>query len=100
MYADDLIILSDSKGLQNQIDKMKNAFCTKWKLDINIAKTKIMIFNRGNRLNAQFYINNTQTENVKTFKYLGFTIPANNCPFTPTIDDLSIKGQPRHCCIK
>ena len=93
MYADDLIIISDSKeGLQKQMDKL-NSFCTKWKLDVNIKKTKIMVFNRGNRLiNAQFYINNTQIENVKKFKYLGFTIFANNCSFTPTIDDLSIRA--------
>ena len=44
MYADDLIILSESKGLQKQIDKLEN-YCSK--LQINNKKTKIMIFNRA-----------------------------------------------------
>ena len=50
MYADDLILLSNTEeGLQEQIDKM-GIYCDKWKLDVNIKKTKIMIFNRGNKL--------------------------------------------------
>ena len=50
LYADDLIILSESKeGLQKQIDKLEN-YCSEWKLQINNKKTKIMIFNRGNKL--------------------------------------------------
>ena len=93
MYADDLIILSESKeGLQKQIDKVEN-YCSKWKLQINNKKTKIMIFNRGNRLiNSQFHTKNAKLENVKEFKYLGITISANNCSFSPTIMDLSIKA--------
>ena len=93
MYADDLILLSDTKkGLQKQIDKLL-LFCTKWKLEINIKKTKIMIFNRGNKIiKSDFYVNNTLIENVKTFKYLGFTISAKNCSFNHTLEDLSIRA--------
>ena len=91
MYAEDLILLSETKdGLQKQIDKL-HIFCAKWKLDINVKKTKVMVFNRGNRLiKSKFYINNVLIENVKTFKYMGFTISAKNCSFTPTLEDLSI----------
>ena len=40
MYADDLIILSESKeGLQKQIGKLEN-YCTKWRLQINEKKRK------------------------------------------------------------
>ena len=93
MYADDLIILSDTKdGLQQQIDKL-SGFCIKWKLDVNVKKTKTMIFNRGNKLiNSDFHVKNIPIENVKTFKYLGFTISAKNCSFNPTIEDLSIRA--------
>ena len=93
MYADDLIILSDTKeGLQKQINKLLT-FCTKWKLDVNVKKTKVMIFNRGNKLiKSDFHINNTLIENVKTFKYLGLTISAKNCSFNPTIEDLSTRA--------
>ena len=77
MYADDLILISETKeGLQSQIDKLCE-YCVKWKLNINTKKTKIMIFNRGNSLiKASFYINNVAIENVKTMKCLGFTINA------------------------
>ena len=93
MYADDLILLSESKeGLQKQINKLNN-YCKQWKLDVNVKKTKIMIFNRGNKIiNTEFYINNTPLQNVKIFKYLGFTISAKNCSFSPTLDDLSLKA--------
>ena len=51
-----------------------------------------MIFNRGNKLiNAKFSINNMVLENVKSMKYLGFTITSKNCSFLPTLEDLSIK---------
>ena len=93
MYADDLIILSETKeGLQKQIDKLE-IFCNKWRLQINEKKTKIMVFNRGNKLiNSNFHTSKVKLENVKTFKYLGFTISAKNCSFLPTIEDLSIKA--------
>ena len=93
MYADDLILLSESKeGLQRQIDKLCE-YCKKWKLSINFNKTKSMVFNRGNRLiEADFYVNNLLIENVKTMKYLGFTITAKNCSFSKTLEDLSLKA--------
>ena len=93
MYADDLILLSDTKeGLQKQIDKM-GFYCDEWKLDVNIKKTKIMIFNRGNNLiKNEFRYKDVVLQNVKQFKYLGFSISAKNCSFSPTIDDLSLKA--------
>ena len=52
-----------------------------------------MIFNRGNKLiNNNFQTSNGTIENVKEFKYLGFTISAKNCSFSPTIIDLSTKA--------
>ena len=93
MYADDLILLSNTEeGLQEQIDKM-GIYCDKWKLDVNIKKTKIMIFNRGNKLiRSDVRYKNVVLENVKQFKYLGLSISAKNCSFSPTIDDLSLKA--------
>ena len=73
------------ESLQEQIDKV-NDFCTKWKVDINTKNTKIMIFKRGNKLiKSNFYVKGKLLENVKTYKYLGFTISAKQCSFAPTI---------------
>ena len=77
MYADDLILLSETKdGLQKLIDTLGN-YCEKWKLEVNTKKTKIMIFNRGNKLiKSELRHKNVVLENVKKFKYLGFSISA------------------------
>ena len=94
MYAYYLILISETKeGLQTQLNKI-NEYCKKWKLEVNIKKTKIMVFNRGNNLiKTEFRLNNVPLQNVKVMKYLGFTISAKNCSFVPTIEDLSLKAQ-------
>ena len=93
MYADDLIFLSDTEeGLQKLIDKLGD-YCEKWRLEINVKKTKTMVFNRGNKLaKCCIKYNNKILENVKTFKYLGLSISSKNCNFNPTMDDLSVKA--------
>ena len=79
LCADDLILLSNTKeGLQNQINKM-GVFCDKWRLEINVKKTKIVVFNRGNKLLKDVFTYRDNTlENVKKIKYLGFCISAKN----------------------
>ena len=93
LYADDLVLMTESKeGLQSQIDTLQD-YCQKWKLKINNNKTKTMVFNRGNKIiNTNFNIENSPIENVKTFTYLEFNISAKNCQFQPTINDISIKA--------
>ena len=93
MYADDLIVLSETEsGLQKQLDKI-SVYCEKWKLELNTQKTKIMNFNRGNRLvKRDFTYKGKILGNVKTIKYLGFSISAKNCNFLPTLDDLSVRA--------
>ena len=93
MYADDLVLISRTKqDLQRQLDSLHD-YCQKWKLSINVTKTKSMIFNRGNNLiKTVFNIGGSPIENVKAFKYLGFTVSAKNCSFQHTIDDLTLKA--------
>jgi hypothetical protein len=93
MYADDLVLISRTKeGLQCQIDNL-HKYCEKWKLSINIKKTKSMVFNRGNNLiKTSFNVGGSSIENVKNFTYLGFTISTKNCSFQNTINDLSLKA--------
>ena len=46
LYADDLIILSQSaSGLQNGLNLLSE-FCVKWNLTVNLKKTKVMISKR------------------------------------------------------
>ena len=80
-YADYLILLSDTpEGLQKHIDKLSK-YCDDWRLNINLKKTKIMIFNRENNLIKSEFNIKVLLENVKIMKYLGFTISSKNCSF-------------------
>ena len=50
LYADDLILLSQSEnGLQKCLDRL-NCYLKKWKMKINIKKTKIIVFNRSGNI--------------------------------------------------
>ena len=78
LFADDMIIMSKSKvGLQNCLDKVSE-YCESWKLNINVAKTKVMIMNRGGRMfKDEFVLNNVVLQNVQSYTYLGVLI--TNC---------------------
>ena len=50
LYADDIILLSESaKGLQKSLDILKT-YCDKWNLKIHIGKTKVIVFNKSGRI--------------------------------------------------
>ena len=50
LYADDIILLANSAdNLQNSLNVLAD-YCTRWKLTVNTAKTKIMVFRKGGRL--------------------------------------------------
>ena len=79
MFADDIILISEtSSGLQNSLNKLK-LYCEKWHLTVNTNKTKIMIFNKGGRkLNkTSFYFGKTQIDLVQQYCYLGITFCAS-----------------------
>ena len=93
MYADDLVILSEtSTGLQNCLDKLHN-YTLKWDLQLNIKKTKVMIFqNSGKGENTQFNFGPTRVlEKCKSYKYLG-TIMTNTGNFKQNTTNLKKKG--------
>ena len=80
MYADDLVLLSKSReGLQNSIDCVAD-FCTKWQMNINEKKSKVMIFQKKSSKKTKqktFQVNNRELEIVKEFTYLGVTLSSN-----------------------
>ena len=79
IYADDLLLLSESKnGLQSCIDSLA-VYCECWKLKINVNKTKVMIFSKGKikKENFSFSINNEHIEIVDKYKYLGIMLNFN-----------------------
>ena len=79
-YADDLVLLSreeyEMKEMMNVLEKFSNAR----KLTLNTNKTKIMIFKRGRgkARKTNWQCANEEIEEVRQFKYLGFTFQRNN----------------------
>jgi hypothetical protein len=56
LYADDTILLAESAtDLQGMLDTMEE-YCNTWELDINVSKTKIVIFSRGKVRNIPVFI--------------------------------------------
>jgi hypothetical protein len=48
-----------------------------WKLDVNINKTKVMVFSKKKNLNYSFILQDKQLEVVETFSYLGIIFKYN-----------------------
>ena len=92
LYADDVVLLSESsQGLQNCLDKL-NIYCGQWGLELNIKKTKVLIFNNTGRLKStSFTFNGTKLENVKNYTYLGINFSASGS-FTDAKKELYKKG--------
>ena len=90
LFADDIVLLSETKeGLQNCLERLQD-YCDKWLLRVNTKKTKIMIMNKQGKLldDMKFTLNGDTLETVKYYKYLGLMLN-NSGSFTSTIDNLS-----------
>ena len=73
LYADDMIIISESAhGLQRALDKLHD-YCDKWKLLVNINKSNVMIFNRGGKVISRdsFHYGDSGLQIAKEYCYLG-----------------------------
>ncbi len=95
LYADDLIILSKTpEGLQNNLNILTK-YCHDWNLEVNIPKTKIMIFQKKTR-NLEhkhiFTLNNTTLQHALQYNYLGLVLtPTGN--FNLAIKALLVKAR-------
>lgn len=78
LYADDLVLLSESKsGLQNCLTKL-GSYTKKWKLNINLKKSKVLLFGtptqRHAHLSSNWSFENITLEQVDEYCYLGITL--------------------------
>ena len=72
LWADDLILFSDSaKGIQRQLDGLRK-FCASNKVIVNEIKTKSMCFGADDKVEINF--NGKPIEQVRQFKYLGTVV--------------------------
>ena len=97
LYADDIIILSESKeNMQNSLD-IFHSYCEMWNLQVNDNKTKVMIFSKRKvRQHIEFYLNGQKLEIVDTFTYLGVLIKYNG-RFIETRKKRVVQTHIMHC---
>ena len=78
LYADDIVILSESKtGLQNSLNILSN-FCSTWKLQVNTKKSNIIVFNSNGKAHIdEFTYNGEILKTVKQYCYLGIVMSYN-----------------------
>lgn len=73
MYADDLVILSDSAGDMQRKLCLLEMYTSQNNLEVNINKTKVMCFRRSPRPinNVSLLLNDVRLEMVGQYNYLG-----------------------------
>ena len=58
-------------GLQNSLNKLQE-YCNKWKLKVNVTKSKVMVFNKTGRMcHTVFKYSDCIMECVRDYKDLG-----------------------------
>ena len=92
MYADDLVLISETeKGLQSAVKKLE-AYCWRWRLTVNITKTKVLVFNKGGKMNPiTINFGTNKLENVKQYEYLGILF-TNSGSMVPAMEQQYRKG--------
>ena len=76
LYADDMILCSDSpEGLQKLIDGLYK-FCSKWHLIVSLAKTNVMIFGKK-QTHDKFMFGVKEIKIVTHYNYLGTIFSTN-----------------------
>ena len=79
MYADDMVLFSESiDGLQHMLNSLYT-YSKNWNLEVNIQKTKIVIFRNGGiiRENEFWLYNGEKLEVLNEFCYLGVILNYN-----------------------
>ena len=73
MYADDMILFSESVDELQKMLNMLSIYSDKWSLSVNVFKTKTMVFRKGGhvRPNEKWSYKGTELDCVDKFNYLG-----------------------------
>jgi hypothetical protein len=76
MYADDLVFVGDQVNRVQKLLNVLSMFCAKWGLQVNMKKTKAMVFRNGGivKKSEVFYYNGKKLDIVPHYKYLGVII--------------------------
>ena len=93
LYADDLVLLSESaQGLQQLLDRLES-YSNLWALEVNTSKTKTLYIGpkRPSASSIECTYNAMRIEEVESFRYLGILI-SNDLSFKTTMKDIYHRG--------
>ena len=89
LYADDTIIMAESEqDLQISLNSLSD-YCKTWNLEVNLTKTKVVIFSKGNvTKHMPFMYDGKNVDVVHDYTYLGVVFNRNGS-FKKAISSLS-----------
>ena len=93
MYADDIVLVSDSVlDLQRKILCLEN-YCKKWGLTVNMDKTKVVVFKNGGFIKSteKWYYKGREILVESCYNYLGVIVSAT-LHWTKCVENLSGKA--------
>ena len=76
LYADDIVLLAESEMDLQSLLSIVNVWCAKWRLEVNLLKTKVMHIRKKQcrRSGFNFVFEGGNVEFCENYKYLGITI--------------------------
>lgn len=70
LYADDTVVISETaSSLQRELN-IYAQYCDKWKLTVNISKSKVVVFSKGRRPLYNFQFKSMSIYVTNEYKYL------------------------------
>ena len=80
-FADDMSLIAPTREALQQLIDACAAYCLRFCLRFNVAKTKVLVFGKLSRnlpSLAKININGESVEYVESCKYLGFHLPSDD----------------------
>ena len=74
LYADDIVVLANSAEELQRMMKAVEEFCKRWRLQVNLSKTKVVEFGARGVGKAKVYWKGEELEEVEEYKYLGMLV--------------------------
>ena len=100
LFADDAVLFSDTiEGLQSSLNNLES-YCNKWNLEVNVDKTKIVVFRKAGILNRRevWTYGGNEIEIVSSFNYLGIVLSSGGT-YLKAINTLAGKGLKAMNCL-
>ncbi len=82
LYADDIVLLSDSECELQQLLTVVGEYARKWRFEVNHAKCGLMCFTAGPTPNSSLTIGTVAVPWVSVYKYLGVELHASRVTFS------------------